>query len=296
MRPFLLATAVAALVAAPAGGQSLDARVGAVRDGTVQFTFPVRPGACDFNHDHTFCGRVVIHRQDGKTESLRLHSEEWRDSAAATTDIGRVPAADAARYLVAQARTLSGRSATDALFGASMVDSVDVHPDLRAIIGDSALDRHIRGDAIIALGGDDIEPTDVSFLERLYATQADSFGDRVLLVLAHADDASAQEWMLGVVADSTRSLRQRKQALFWVGQSDLPTARLTSAYERLTSPELKRHFAFVLSQRHDAASLDALMRIAQQDPDRQVRKQALFWIGQSRDPRAVHFLEELVTR
>lgn len=296
MRRIALISTSLALLAGQAHAQTLDTRVAAVRDGTVQFTYPVRPDACDGRRERTWCGRVVIRRAKGQTTSLRLHSVRWSDSTTATTDLGRVPARDAEHFLIGQARALTGRDATDALWGAAIVDSADARPDLRAIIGDGSLAERLRGDAIIALGGDDIDPNDVAFLERLFPTASDALKDRIFLALSHADDPKAQEWLLAVVADSTQSVKVRKQALFWAGQGDVSTPKLVATYGRLSDPELKRHFAFVLSQRHDAASLDELMAIAKQDPDHAVRKQALFWIGQSRDPRAIKFLEELVTQ
>jgi hypothetical protein len=39
-----------------------------------------------------------------------------------------------------------------------------------------------------------------------------------------------------------------------------------------------------------------LIDVAQHDPDKTVRHQALFWIGQSKDPRALAFIRDLVTR
>ncbi len=40
----------------------------------------------------------------------------------------------------------------------------------------------------------------------------------------------------------------------------------------------------------------ALTRIARTHPDREVRRKALFWLGQSADPRALALFEALLTR
>jgi hypothetical protein len=39
-----------------------------------------------------------------------------------------------------------------------------------------------------------------------------------------------------------------------------------------------------------------LIDVAQHDRDRSVRRQALFWLGQSKDPRALDFIRDLVTK
>lgn len=52
---------------------------------------------------------------------------------------------------------------------------------------------------------------------------------------------------------------------------------------------------FVLSQRaRDPQAVDVLMKIAKEEKDPEIRKQAIFWLGQSRDPRASKFLLELI--
>jgi len=43
-------------------------------------------------------------------------------------------------------------------------------------------------------------------------------------------------------------------------------------------------------------AVDKLMDIARRDSDRELRSKAIFWLGQSRDPRVLKFLEELINR
>ena len=39
-----------------------------------------------------------------------------------------------------------------------------------------------------------------------------------------------------------------------------------------------------------------VIRVARRDSDRDLRSKAVFWLGQSRDPRVLKFLEELINR
>ena len=71
---------------------------------------------------------------------------------------------------------------------------------------------------------------------------------------------------------------------------------LLAADARLTGAELRRHYTFVLSQRGEDAAVDRLIAIARGDADREVRRQAVFWLGQSRNPRARRYLEAVVAR
>jgi hypothetical protein len=53
----------------------------------------------------------------------------------------------------------------------------------------------------------------------------------------------------------------------------------------------------VLSQRQsDRAAMDKLFDIAKNEKDAELRKKAIFWLGQSRDPRVQAFLLDLINR
>jgi len=58
--------------------------------------------------------------------------------------------------------------------------------------------------------------------------------------------------------------------------------------------EMKEQLIFVYSQRHEAAALDQLIRIAKTEHDKELRKKAIFWLGQSDDPRAAQVLLEII--
>jgi hypothetical protein len=60
--------------------------------------------------------------------------------------------------------------------------------------------------------------------------------------------------------------------------------------------EMKDQMIFVLSQRRDRDALDKLMSIARNDPDREMRRKAMFWLGQSKDPRVTAFLTDMISR
>ena len=60
---------------------------------------------------------------------------------------------------------------------------------------------------------------------------------------------------------------------------------------------MKEQVIFVLSQRNNQqAAVDKLFDIAKNDKDPELRKKAIFWLGQSRDPRVQQFLLDLINR
>lgn len=99
-----------------------------------------------------------------------------------------------------------------------------------------------------------------------------------------------------LVRDRDAMLEPRKSALFWLGQSEAPTAELVRLYDDLDAEPLREHYAFVMSQRHDDAALDKLIDIARRDANLDVRKRAMFWLGQSDDPRAIKFFRDVLVR
>ena len=48
--------------------------------------------------------------------------------------------------------------------------------------------------------------------------------------------------------------------------------------------------------KHQATYESGLIEVAQTNHNREVRKQAMFWLGQSNDPRALAFFEKVLTQ
>jgi len=119
--------------------------------------------------------------------------------------------------------------------------------------------------------------------------------DEALSAAAFADAADLSADFLRLVRDEDAMLDARRKALFWLGQSEGPTRDLVSLYDTLKPYTLREHFTFVLSQRHDDLAVGKLIDIARHDPDSHVRKQAMFWLGQSSDPRAVKFFKDVLS-
>ena len=303
----------------------------AVQSGQVIVVFPSMFGYGRTDSGVCFTGpvRVAIGRSEGETVSLRVHVGGRWNTSDDIRDFGTVSASQAAQYFVREATRLGGRNAEYALGAAVFADSATLWPDLvriaragdvrsgtkqravfwlstydepgaaeavRGLITDTSLDEEVRGGAIIALGRKDIEAADVAFLRRIYPTLSPKLRDNVFLAVSRSEDPTAARWLADVATSGDETVHTRQQAMFWLGQGEAPTAALLSLYDRLREPELRTHYTFVLSQRHDRAALEKLIDVAQHDADRGVRRQALFWLGQSKDPRAADFLRDMVTR
>ena len=54
------------------------------------------------------------------------------------------------------------------------------------------------------------------------------------------------------------------------------------------------HRLFALQQLPDGEGVPMLIQVARNNRNPAVRKQAMFWLGQSNDPRALAFFEEVL--
>ncbi|MEO5588385.1 MAG: HEAT repeat domain-containing protein, partial [Gemmatimonadaceae bacterium] len=104
------------------------------------------------------------------------------------------------------------------------------------------------------------------------------------------------QWLLNLVTNSRESISIRKKALFWAGQIKTPFRTLAALYDQMPESEMREQMIFVFSQRKESAAIDKLIGIAKNDPDREMRKKALFWLGQSKDERVTAFLTDIINR
>jgi hypothetical protein len=89
----------------------------------------------------------------------------------------------------------------------------------------------------------------------------------------------------------------RKNALFWLGQeaAEAVTDDLSDvAMDESEDQGVRNAAIFALSQRDDDASVPVLMDIARTGDEAETRKQAMFWLAQSDDPRVIRFFEDIL--
>lgn len=154
---------------------------------------------------------------------------------------------------------------------------------------DVALDREGRKNAIFWLGQTRGE-AGVAALDRLLDREGDGeLREQALFSLSQTGSPRAVE-RIERAAVEDRDPDVRSKAYFWLAQTDGAEigAWISRRIALEPDPEVREQAVFALSQLDDAATwLVALLRSTS---DRQLARQALFWLGQTDDPRA---LEEL---
>jgi HEAT repeat protein len=85
--------------------------------------------------------------------------------------------------------------------------------------------------------------------------------------------------------------------LFWLAQraGKKAEATITEAIENDPETDVKKRAVFALSQLPKDEGVPLLIQVAKTNTNGVVRKQAMFWLGQSHDPRALAFFEEVLS-
>jgi HEAT repeats len=125
-----------------------------------------------------------------------------------------------------------------------------------------------------------------------------SVGGDAIFALTLADSVTPWPDLIRLARNSSVRNDTRKSAVFWLGQAagDAATKDLAElAEDERGDQDVRESAVFALSQLSDDQGVPALIRIARSNKDPEIRRKALFWLGQSDDPRALDLFEELLS-
>ena len=141
-----------------------------------------------------------------------------------------------------------------------------------------------------------VAPRDsVAYLSTLVSSPTRRTADAALTALSLHAEPAALDALIGF-ARGAESAHVRGQALFWLGQraGQKAVGTISDAIEKDPETEVKRRAVFALSQLPKDEGVPLLIGVARTNANPVVRKQAIFWLGQSKDPRALKFFEEIL--
>lgn len=113
-----------------------------------------------------------------------------------------------------------------------------------------------------------------------------------------AEGQSVWPRLLEIARNDDIDKATRSQAVFWVGQQagEKAAEGLREVVgEAKLNRDVRLQAVFALSQ-HREGGVPMLIDIAKESRDPEVRKQAIFWLGQSRDKRALDYFEAILKR
>lgn len=139
-------------------------------------------------------------------------------------------------------------------------------------------------------------PENAAFLKELFDQVRDpELRDQILFALVQSPEAVDGQWLLAVFRDESQDPEVRQMALFMAGQTGAVDAGvLAGMYDAAETREMKEQILFTLQQSGGEAGLEKMFDIARNESDLELREAAIFWIGQSGDPRAHDVLLEIL--
>jgi hypothetical protein len=254
------------LALAPLPAQSIARRVAQVKDGTVRMSFASRSDVCGNGSGNisTSGNRNSGRTSNGSVTYSTSRHNEWEDDC----ESGPIRVA---------------------------IDIADGRPiALRTYVGG----RWRTGTDITDLGTVPVKEAVDYLLDNLARAEGKVAGEAIFPATI-ADSTVTWPRLLSLAKDDSRSRSVRTQAVFWVSQAagDKATAGLVEvAGDAAADQDVRLQAVFAISQRPKDEGIPALVDIAKNSKDPKIRKQSIFWLGQSGDPRAIAYFEAILNK
>lgn len=262
----MLAVAATLVAASPAAfAQSLASRVSRAPDGVVHVEFDARPGACGDGRDMVGFGRALFARS---FESVG----RWHN-----------------------ARCVAGPVRVSLTVARGQVTT------LQTQIGGAWPSSTSR---VTELGAVPSREASAYFFGLVPRLESATGKDRLLLPAVLADDAAVVSPLLALARDGARTDWTRRSAVQWIGLlggasevSALVGFAMQGADDEERDKAGKKGLASAataaLSYLPDGVGILPLIELARTSPA-STRRNAVFWLGQSGDPRAIRMLHTVI--
>lgn len=256
----LMAAGSLLATAAPARGQSLESRVSSAGDGTVQLRFASRPGVCGDGRGSIGTGGHNFIRHYS-SDSDYGYGREWC-----------VPGP------VRAVLTVSGGEVSRARVFVGGDDSSAGAHDLGTVGAREAADYFLT----------------------LARRAGSHVGDDAILAAVLADSVTPWPELFSIARSESVPHATRESATFWLSRAAAAAVNhreLFAAHDEDESEhdEVRNAAIFALSQQPHDEGVPALIRVARSSgATPSARGKALFWLGQSGDPRALDLFAEIL--
>jgi HEAT repeat protein len=172
-------------------------------------------------------------------------------------------------------------------------------PFLANLVRNESEGREARKQAAFAIGISK-DSDAISTLQNLYSSVTHrDVKEQIIFAVSINEDKDAAINFLIDVAGKDNDHESRKKAIFWLGQK-AGERSLNALKDTLDSAdadtEVQKQAVFAISQRSHDESVPLLIKIAKTHANPAVRKQAIFWLGQTGDERAVDFFKEVLLK
>lgn len=125
----------------------------------------------------------------------------------------------------------------------------------------------------------------------------DRFRERAVFAFSRSQEPDAIKDLISF-ARTDPSSRVRSQALFWMAQigGRKEAEQITDAIENDPETDVKKRAVFALAQMKNGEGVPLLIGVAKTNRNPVVRREAIRWLGRTNDPRALDYLEQILTK
>lgn len=240
---------------------------------------------------------VLLRVENHRIEKIRTFTEECELDAGGLPLVWLtgVTAQGSIRFLESMANSSDDRIASGAVAAIALHADADAAAALERLTAPNQREK-LRREAIFWLGSARGR-RGFEAVSRIAREDADEhIRLRAVFALSVSKEPEAPR-TLAAIAHNDASPRIRGQALFWLAQKagqKIAESSIDHAIANDPETEVKKKAVFALTQMPNGEGVPLLIQIARENRNLEVRKQAVFWLGQSRDPRALEFIEDVL--
>ncbi|MDB4888239.1 MAG: hypothetical protein JWL61_94, partial [Gemmatimonadetes bacterium] len=148
---------------------------------------------------------------------------------------------------------------------------------------------------------------EADYLRALYnKTASPEIREAIIQGFANQRTPDRTSWLLGIARDKSQEIELRKKALYHAGQTPsssgspsyaLELKDLLPLYDEFNGQqEMQEQMLYVYAQRKETEATDKLLAIAKAEKNTELRRKAVSWLSQRKDPRVKQFLLDLLSQ
>jgi HEAT repeat protein len=150
------------------------------------------------------------------------------------------------------------------------------------------------------------------FLRGLYnKTASPEIREAIIQAVSSQRTTDRIPWLLGIARDKGQEIELRKKAIYYAGQASAAPGTSSSSgptyavdlkdllpmYDEFNGQqEMQEQMLYVYAQRRETEATDKLLAIAKAEKNPELRKKAISWLTQRKDPRVKQFLLDLLSQ
>jgi hypothetical protein len=242
---------------------------------------------------------VLVERKDGRPSRVRVVSRQCPVDGANRRLFWLGPV-DPGASLDALGHMLEAKMSGDDVEEPALA-AIAFHADARAdvMIEKRAFDRSLseeRRKQAIFWAGNARGEAGYRLLERVLDTEPDGdLREHAVFALTESSVPEAVDRIKRVALED-RDNEVRAQALFWLSQTEASGvgAWIVGRLDVEEDDHVREQAVFALSQLEDGT--DWLLKVLRSKQDPETIRRALFWLGQSEDPRALQEIEKILEK